>query len=84
MLICTIFSNDLKQGAILPLLFNFALEHAIRKGRWVGGGILEKLESNGTHQLLVYADDTTLLGENINAIKKNKNSFRVTRRLVRK
>jgi hypothetical protein len=29
------------------------------------------LKLNGTHQLLVYADDMNLLGDNIDAIKKN-------------
>jgi hypothetical protein len=31
---------------------------------------------NGTHQLLVYTDDDTLLDENINTIKKNTNARR--------
>jgi hypothetical protein len=47
--------------------FNFALENAIRKIKENQMG----LKLNGTHQLLVYADDVNLLSDSIDAPKKN-------------
>jgi hypothetical protein len=60
--------NGLKQGdALSPLLFNFALEYAIKKVQENQVG----LKLNGTHQILAYADDVNLLGDKIDTINKN-------------
>jgi len=60
--------NGLKQGdALLPLLFNFALEYAIRRVQVNQDG----LKLNGTHQLLFYADDINVLGGSIHTVKEN-------------
>jgi hypothetical protein len=56
-----LIQNGLKQGdALSPLIFNFALEYAIRKVRENQVG----LTMNGTHQFLAYTDDVNLLGDN--------------------
>ena len=71
--------NSLKQGdALSPLLFNFALEYVIRRVQ-VNRNVLKL---NGTHQLLVYADDVNILGESVHTIKENAEGLVVARQEI--
>jgi hypothetical protein len=49
------------------LSYSFPLDYAIRNSQENQVG----LQLNGTHQLLVYADDVNLLCDSIDTIKKN-------------
>ena len=49
-----------------PLLFNIALEYAIRRVQVNQDG----LKLNGTHQLLAYADDVNILGGSLHTVKE--------------
>jgi hypothetical protein len=62
------------------LLSNFALENVIRKVQ----KNLVGLKLNGTCQLLVYADDVSILGGNIDSIKNREALTDPTRRLTEK
>jgi hypothetical protein len=63
----------LKQGdALLPLIFNLALEYTIRRVQVNQNG----LKLNGTLELLVYTDVNILSGS-IHTVKKNTESLEV-------
>jgi len=56
------------------MLFNFPLEYANRRVQVNQDG----LKLNGTHMLLVYADDVNILGGSIHTLKKSTDSSVVT------
>jgi hypothetical protein len=63
----------LKQGdALTPLLFNFAIECAIRRVQVKQDG----LKLNGTHHVLAYADDVNILGGSLHTVKENAETLR--------
>jgi hypothetical protein len=65
------YSSD----ALPSLLSNFVLEYSIRNLQ----ANQEGLKLNGTHQLLVYADDFNVLGANTDTtLKRNKEAVVVT------
>ena len=51
----------------MPLLFNFALEYGIRKVQETNLG----LDMNGNNQVLAYADDVNLIGDDIRTTERN-------------
>jgi hypothetical protein len=57
--------NGLKQDALSPLLFYFAIEYAVSMIQVNQDG----LKLNGTHRFLVYADDATVLGGSVHTVK---------------
>ena len=67
----------MKQGdALSTLLFNFALEYAIRRVQVNQDGF----KLNGTHQLLAYADDVNILWGSIRTVKENAQALVVATR----
>jgi hypothetical protein len=62
-----------KAYALSPLVFNFVLEHAIRRVQVNQDG----LKQNGAYQLLVYADDINILRTRVNTNQKNTEVFAV-------
>ena len=66
--------NDQKLGDVLsPILFIYALNYAIRRVQENQDG----LKLNGTHQLLVHANDVNILVGSVLSVKKNTEALLV-------
>ena len=66
--------NGLQQGdALLPLIFNLALEYAFRRVQVNQNSF----KLNGTHLLFVYADDVNILGGRVHTVKENTETLLV-------
>jgi hypothetical protein len=63
-MICHIITGQFQKLRILNISVSY-IDYAIRKVQKNRAG----LKLNGTHQLLAYADDVNLLGDNIDTIK---------------
>jgi len=61
------------------MLFNFALEYAIRRVQVNQDG----LKLNRTQQLLAYADDVNILGGSIHTLKENAEALVTATREIR-
>ena len=71
--------NGWKQGdGLKPVLFNFALEYAIKRVQVIQDG----LKLNGTHQLLVYAVDINILEGSVRTIEKNTDALVVASKAI--
>ena len=68
---CKVYKSRAGEGS--PLLFNFALEYAIKRVQVNQDG----LTLNGTHQLLAYSDDVNILGERVHTVKENAEALAV-------
>jgi len=57
----------------VPLLFIFAVEYTMRRVQINQDG----MKLHGTHKLLVYADDVSIMGESVPTLKENTKALEV-------